>query len=166
VFESNGGQDTIVGQVRTQDIFQGDGLNDQRTLSMSQAATGNAATAAGTALSGFGSSDGLDALFPGLSRQELREMLADNVGLARGNPLRTDLGSTDGLDLTEFLLRTDLPSFSHDLGLTMIEQLSADRQPLDMGDLVNLSMTLERAASEVSFDTRYSMPSQYDILPF
>ena len=167
MFTSNGGLDTILGDVRTQDIFQGDGLNDLRNSgSIVQDATGIAPTVAGTALSAFGSSDGMDALFSGLSRQALREMLADQVGLTRGNLHRTELGSIDGPDLTEFLLRTDLSSSSHDLGRTMVEQLGHDIQPLDLANLVNLSLTPEGLVSEVSFDIRHMMPSLYDIVPF
>ena len=53
VFESNGGGDTIVGQVRSQDIFNGVGLNDQRV------------TDTASLLPDFGMSDGVGSLVSG-----------------------------------------------------------------------------------------------------
>ena len=53
VFESNGGGDTIVGQVRSQDIFNGVGINDQRV------------TDTASLLPDFGMPDGVGSLVSG-----------------------------------------------------------------------------------------------------
>jgi hypothetical protein len=158
VFESNGGLDTIIGDVRTQDIFNGEGLNDLRSTSIAQSGTGIAPTVGGTDLSDFGSSD----VFSGLSRQALREMLADQLGLTRSGVQRVELGSIDGPDLTSFLLHT---SQSSDLGRTMVD-MGLDIQPLDLVNPVDVQVSVEGHGEGVSFDQRFLQPSLYDILPF
>ena len=103
VFDSNGGSDTIVGQVRDQDIFTGEGINDQRT------------TAIAAAVADFGASDGLDALVAG--------MAAGGLELTRYMPVRDELSNISGsdFDLVDFIRQTDL-MLDTDLGRTMVSQ--------------------------------------------
>ncbi len=165
VFDSNGGLDTILGNVRTQDIFTGDGLNDQRAASIAQAGTGIAPTVGGTDVSTFGASDGMDVLVSGLGRQAMRAMLADHWGVSRNGPHRVDLSGIDGSDLTAFLLRTDPGSSSHDLGWTNVDQ-GQDIQPLDMVNPVDVQAFAHDSLENVAIDHRLLTPSLFDIVPF
>ena len=159
VFESNGGIDTILGDVRTQDIFNGDGLNDQRSTSIAQSGTGIEPTVGGTDLSDFGSSD----VFSGLNRQALREMLADQLGMTRNGLNRVDLGSADGPDLSNFLLLHS--GQSSDLGRTMVD-MGLDIQPLDLVTPADVLVSTEVNTERGAFDHRFLSPTLYDILPF
>ncbi|MEK7425720.1 MAG: hypothetical protein AAB131_17995, partial [Actinomycetota bacterium] len=108
VFDSNGGTDTIVGQVREQDIFNGSGLNDLRDDAL---ATFVPETFHG--LTRFGAEDGLHALVTGFGRK----MMLD-VGVSGPDSLGAHVGqltafepnhfSAGDNDLVEMLLGNDL----------------------------------------------------------
>ena len=165
VFESNGGLDTILGDVRTQDIFNGDGLNDQRSAAMAQSGTGITPTVGGTDVSSFGVSDGLDVLVSSHDRQAIRAMLADHWGVNRTGPHRVDLAGVDGSDLTAFLLRTDLGSSDHNLGWINVDQ-GHDIQPLDLVNPIEVQTFAHDSTESVAFDYRHMTPSLFDIVPF
>ncbi len=122
VFDSNGGSDTIVGQVRDQDIFTGEGINDQRT----------------TTVAGFGASDGLDALVAG--------MAAGSLELTRYTPVRDELSniSGNGSDLIDFMMQTDL-MLDTDLGRTMVAQ--DHLVPLDIVETLETIPGFERSSA-------------------
>jgi hypothetical protein len=126
VFDSNGGADTIVGQVRDQDIFTGEGINDQRT------------TAIAAAVGDFGASDGLDALVAG--------MAAGSLELTRYMPVRDELSNISGndADLMDFILQTDL-MFDTDLGRTMVSQ--DHLVPLDIVETLEAIPGFDRATA-------------------
>ncbi len=161
VFESNGGLDTILGDVRTQDIFNGDGINDLRTGSIAQAGTGIAPTVGGTDLSDFGSSD----VFAGLSRAAIREMLADQLDVrSSGSGLhRLDLRYAEGPDLSNFMLIQS--GQSADLGRTMVD-MGLDIQPLDLVTPADVQVSTDVNTERGAFDHRFLSPTLYDILPF
>ena len=125
VFDSNGGSDTIIGQVRDQDIFTGEGINDQRTTAIA-AASGD-----------FGASDGLDALAAGVA--------AGGVELTRYMPVRDELAtiSGTGVDLIDFILQTDL-MFDTDLGRTMVSQ--DHLVPLDIAETLETIPGFDRSS--------------------
>jgi len=165
VFNSNGGTDTILGQVRTQDVINGDNINDLRTAPLVETATGITPMVAGAELSGFGSTDGLDMLLGGLNRQALRDMMADHVALTRGNPYRVEFNGMEELHLTDVVLGRNLSSLENDFGATLSD-LAQDFQPFDLVNLAESSLPAGAVGGPVSLDYRTFTPSQYDLLPF
>ena len=164
VFDSNGGADTFIGSVRAQDVINGTLANDLRTTTTQPVADIAPAVESATVPS-FGLSGGLDSLLSGLSRQALREMMADHVGLARGAPRGVDLGAVSVSDLSDFLMHTDLSLASHDLGRTMLVD-PAHLQPLDVVNHVELAVPAPSLFDEQALDFRHLSPSLYDIVPF
>jgi len=137
VFTSNGGTDTILGQVRAQDVFNGQGINDQRAGVAAQTPAVGEMPVEGARLPVFGASDGLDVLFAGLGGQEMREMLPDHVAITRNSYHRVEANAFDEqylMDVHE--LHRDPSSPGHDIGRPMVEQLGRDTQPLDLASLL------------------------------
>jgi hypothetical protein len=166
VFTSNGGTDTILGQVRAQDVFNGQGINDQRAGVAAQTPAVGEMPVEGARLPVFGASDGLDVLFAGLGRPDMREMLPDHVAITRNSYHRVEANAYDEQYLMDVLLHTDVSSPSHDLGRTMVESIGHDIQPLELAKLVNLAVGPEERTHAVAFDTRHVIPPHHDILPF
>jgi Ca2+-binding RTX toxin-like protein len=164
VFTSNGGTDTILGQVRAQDVFNGQGINDQRAGATAPVATVSETSVASSQLRAFGSSDGLDALLAGQSRHALREMVAEDTAPNRSGQHRMEAGAFDEQYLTELRLQPDRSSSSHDFGRTMVENADHDVRPLDLAQLVNPATAPDVRSNDVEFDTRHVGLSQYDLL--
>ena len=164
VFNSNGGTDTILGQVRTQDVINGDNINDLRTAPLVETATGITPMVAGTELAGFGSTDGLDMLLGGLNRQALRDMMADHVALTRGNPYRVEFNGMEDVDLVDFLQQTDL-MLGADPGRAMLDG-ATHLTPLDVVNVVQPAVSALDHIDQQAMDFRHAMPSPYDVLSF
>jgi Ca2+-binding RTX toxin-like protein len=138
VFNSNGGLDTVLGDVRTQDVFNGI-TNDQRVETASSD-------------SSFGAFDGLAALF----RSEAREMLFGNTeGFIRGLQVRTDAFGLNDLNL-------ELGLVEQSFGRTMVEN-TLDNLPLDLFEPIHSVVNAPMAVDLTGFDRR-SILSDYDYL--
>jgi hypothetical protein len=156
VFESNGGADTIVGQVRPQDIFNGDALDDQRVVTA------------------FGAADGMSALTAAVTASVNRLSLLDRFTLFRDDHValnRIDLHHHAALkfvphvaSLTEDMFDLDLADFGNVLGRTMVNDLD-DLAPLDIAAPVSVLPEIF-AVDSAAFDRRLLLNTEYDITPF
>ncbi len=164
VFDSNGGADTFIGNVRAQDVINGTLANDLRTTT-AQPVADSAPAVDSAMVPSFGLSGGLDVLLSGLSRQALRDMMADHVGLTRAAPRGVELSALGGPDLTDLLMHTDLSLAGHDLGRTMLAD-PGHLQPLDIASPVELAVPAPSLFDEQALDFRHLSPSLYDVVPF
>jgi Ca2+-binding RTX toxin-like protein len=159
VFDSRGGNDTIRGDVRPQDVFNGVGLNDVRTGMIETVLDQPAALA-------FGASDGLDALVRGSLRGLLHaESTRYDFVFDRGYALRTEIRGLgqEGPSLNG--IRFDDFDLSGGYNRTMVDTPD-DLMPLDLTAHAGPALLAAPTFAPVDlagFDRRY-MPSDYDML--
>jgi Ca2+-binding RTX toxin-like protein len=140
VFTSNGGEDSVIGQPRPQDVFEG--------------------------VSPFGVSDGLDALVRGSLRDLMQAEAHYDFAFDRGHHMRTELRGLgqEGPVLND--ARIEGFGLFDDHNRTMVDTAD-DPMPLDLtaqaGPALHAAPTFA-PIDLAGLDRRY-MPSDYDILP-
>jgi hypothetical protein len=153
VFNSNGGLDTVLGDVRTQDVFNGI-TNDQRVETASSD-------------SSFGAFDGLDAMISGSIRRAMHDLRVEHAErLHSGNAMRGYLDKLGEEDLGAINMdQFDLNTMPQAFGRTMYEN-DDDTFPLDFMDHASVTSPPEPVTDMPWHRMFNPMASEVDFLSF